>query len=76
MGVNEIGNTIPIIIDVIEVERYRDGGTVKYIDAKNVNYFIDWRIGSSSRGLIFDRYPSLDGSGVLENYKLNVVETL
>ena len=75
MGANEIGNKIPIIIDVIEINSFLDGGTVKYVDDKNVNYYIDWRIGSSSLGLIFDRYPGLDGSGVLENYKLNVVKT-
>lgn len=73
---NEVGQDTPIVIDVIYKGKYRDGGTEHYADADGKNYFIDNRIGSSTCGSIFDRYPGADGAGILENYRLNILESL
>mgnify|MGYP001798343361 CR=1 FL=1 len=69
----DVGEINTIYIKVKEVQRFKDGGTIEYIDEKGIHYFRDNRLGTSTINAIFDRYPSLDGSGILENYQLIIV---
>lgn len=45
---------------------YKDGGTEEYRDKQNNSYFKDGRIGSKTRGKIFDKYPNDAGSKILD----------
>jgi adenylate kinase family enzyme len=40
------------------VDCYLDGGTIKAVDDEGNYYYIDNRINSSKKGLIFDSYPA------------------
>ena len=70
---NEVGQQTPIVIDVTLVDTYLDGGTKKFVSSDGKFYFVDHRIGTSTDCAIFDIYPSADGAGVLENYRLNII---
>ncbi len=48
---------------------YKDGGTIEYKGWDGKNYFVDHRIGSTTKGLIYDRYPD-DSAARLLNVKL------
>ena len=52
----------PQKISVTEVGRYRDGGTVQYVNDGGLNFWYDNRIGTKTRGAIFDRHPSDQGA--------------
>lgn len=45
--------------------KYKDGGTEYFCDKSGKKYFIDGRIGSSTKGKVFDRYPSEKGAKIL-----------
>jgi hypothetical protein len=47
-----------LIVLVEEKDRFRDGGTIIYEDVNGTKYFKDGRIGSITKGKIFDRYPN------------------
>jgi hypothetical protein len=44
-------------VKVIEIERFRDGGTIHYQDQTGENYYVDNRIGTKTPGRITDDYP-------------------
>ena len=73
------------MIELIEIARYRDGGTIEYVsvadkaniktmeDAQNCQkYCIDNRIHSTTKGELYDRYPSKEGAKILnkEDFKI------
>ena len=43
-------------MEILAIETYRDGGTV-CIKTDTGKYWIDKRIGTSTRGIIFNKYP-------------------
>lgn len=45
-------------VKVKKVSVYRDGGTIHYVDAAGESYFEDHRIGTQTKGQIFDKHPS------------------
>jgi hypothetical protein len=47
-----------MLVKVKKQSIYRDGGTTTYIDKDGKRYFEDNRIGTSTKGDIYDRYPS------------------
>ena len=49
-------------VKVIEVEKFRDGGTTKYEDKAGEAYFVDNRLKTKTKGAIFDKYPSEAGA--------------
>jgi hypothetical protein len=60
-------------IDCEYIDYYRDGGTKIVEDIKTgTRYFIDKRIGSKTRGKVFDRYPSHEGAKQVD-IKINIV---
>jgi len=60
-------------IFVKKVSTARDGGTTIYVDKDGKRYWKDWRIGSQSKGSVFDRYPSDDGAKIL-NFEVKLIE--
>jgi hypothetical protein len=61
---------------VKEKMRARDGGTTVYSDKDGNNYWKDWRIDSTTKGTIYDRYPSEDGAQVLDVKLIEVPDKL
>lgn len=83
------------MINLIEVSRYRDGGTSVWMDVedkKNIKtlddafremvtsssniykrYYLDNRIESNTKGELFDKYPSDEGSQILDKSNFNFV---
>jgi len=55
-----------IMIKVKEVTKYMDGGTTKYIDEKGNEYFKDNRLGTKTKGKIFDKYPKEEDAKILD----------
>lgn len=53
--------------------RYKDGGTDVYVDKKGKKYYKDGRIGTKTKGKIFDRYPKDKGAKILD-VELEVVK--
>lgn len=49
-----------------EVTMYREGGTTKYIDEKGNEYFKDNRLGTKTKGKIFDKYPKEEDAKILD----------
>jgi hypothetical protein len=73
--------------DIIEISRYRDGGTSVWIElsvksslktieeADNCQkYYLDNRISSTTKGELYDRYPSEKGALVLDKNNFNFIE--
>ena len=47
------------MLELIQISVYRDGGTIQCVDkATDKLYYIDGRIGSHTRGQLFDHYPA------------------
>jgi len=74
------------IIDIIEISRYRDGGTSVWVSVKDKyeslassivlickKYYIDNRISSTTKGELYDRYPSDEGAKILDKSNYNFV---
>lgn len=74
--------------DIIEISRYRDGGTSVWIEpsvkaslktieeAENCQkYYLDNRINSTTKGELYDRYPSKEGALVLNKNNFNFIKT-
>ena len=53
---------------IIEVNSYRDGGTVQ-IDTDEGVFCFDGRIGSSTKGRLYNGYPMRDNSNLIEDYE-------
>ena len=51
-------------MDIIEVGGYTDGGTIQIISSDG-NYYIDSRIGTTTKGSIFFGYPKKDNSNIM-----------
>jgi hypothetical protein len=49
---------------------YKDGGTQEYMGWDGKHYFVDHRIGSNTKGAIYDRYPGNKGAILLADAKL------
>lgn len=49
---------------------YKDGGTECYIDENGGVYYIDNRINSTTKGKIYNKYPSDNGARILPYVKL------
>lgn len=47
---------------------YRDGGTIHAVDETGKSYFVDGRIGSETKGRVFNEYPGEDGALLVEGY--------
>jgi hypothetical protein len=62
----------PQEILVTEVGRFRDGGTTHYRTRLGIDLYEDNRIGSKTKGAIYDRYPN-DKDAKLVNVKLIVI---
>lgn len=77
----------PDKIELIVFAIAKDGGTKKCIeksvkeslktidDLRNVKYYyIDGRIGSNTRGELYDRYPSDAGATILDKNLFNILD--
>lgn len=53
-------------MEIKKFEMYRDGGTVELTCDKGVFCF-DERIGSKTKGCLYDGYPKDDNSNLIEN---------
>lgn len=75
------------MIDLVKISIARDGGTSQWIepsvkeaiktieDAKNCQkYYLDNRIGSETKGELFDRYPGNEGAIMLDKSKFNFIQ--
>jgi hypothetical protein len=51
------------------VSCYKDGGTEEYKGWDGKHYFVDYRIGSVTKGHVFDRYPD-DKKAIMLDAKL------
>lgn len=47
---------------------YRDGGTICAVDRDGKAYYVDNRIGSETKGRVFDKYPGEDDAILVEGY--------
>ena len=70
--------------DLIKTSAYRDGGTTVWIepsvkdnlktieDAENCQkYYLDNRIGSKTKGELFDKYPSDEEAKLIDKSQFN-----
>lgn len=53
-------------ITLREISHYKDGGTVEYRGSDGKHYFKDSRIGSKTKGCMFDRYPGDKGAKTVD----------
>lgn len=53
---------------ITETGRCRDGGTILAVDETGKSYFVDGRIGSETKGRVFDKYPSEEDAMLVEGY--------
>lgn len=61
-------------IKVKEVARYRDGGSIDYVDQQGNIYCKDGRIShDATKGLIFDKWPG-DPTAKQLNVELEIVQ--
>lgn len=51
---------------VTEFGRIRDGGTVTYVSELGLKFFVDNRIGTKTKGAVYDRYPGDEGAKILD----------
>jgi hypothetical protein len=59
-----------IYVKAGKVDTARDGGTLKYEGWDNRAYFEDHRIGSKTKGAIYDRYPGDKGAILLTDARI------
>ena len=53
-------------MEIIEIDSYRDGGTMSVKTEQNMTYCVDNRINSKTKGSIFLDYPKKDNSNIIE----------
>lgn len=53
------------MMEVIKIDGYLDGGTIKIVTNEEI-YYIDSRIGTTTKGSIFFNYPKDDNSNIVE----------
>lgn len=53
---------------ITETGRCRDGGTILAVDETGKSYYVDGRIGSETKGLVFNKYPGEDDAMLVEGY--------
>lgn len=53
---------------ITETGRYRDGGTIRAVDGTGKSYYVDGRIDSETKGLVFNKYPDEEGAALVEGY--------
>ena len=63
----------PALIDLHEVDRYKDGGTIILIDAQGKEYFLDRRIGTFYKDYLFDYYPGERNATTLDKSLYNII---
>jgi hypothetical protein len=51
---------------IIDVKYYRDGGTVGLETDSGIDYYVDQRLQSNTKGTIWDGYPDKDGSSIVQ----------
>lgn len=44
---------------------YKDGGTYTFVK-NNKKYYVDQRIGSTTKGKVYDRYPGHAGATIVD----------
>ncbi len=54
-------------MEIIELDSYKDGGTMKVKTKSGIIYCIDDRLGSKTKGSIFLDYPKNDNSNIVNN---------
>lgn len=73
--------------DIIEISRYRDGGTSVWIEPsvksslKTIEeadscqkYYLDNRINSTTKGELYDKYPNEEGAVILDKNNFNFIK--
>jgi len=55
-------------MEILEIDKYLDGGTIKIITDNN-EYYFDKRISSTTKGRLYLSYPLKDNSNIVEDYK-------
>jgi hypothetical protein len=53
-------------MEIKKFEMYRDGGTIELTTDKGIFCFDD-RIGSNTKGRLYEGYPRRDNSNIIEN---------
>ena len=53
-------------MEIINFDAYLDGGTVQIMTTDG-SYFVDNRIGSATKGVLFSKYPSDDKTNIIPN---------
>jgi hypothetical protein len=53
-------------MEINNFDVYRDGGTIEVVTDKGIFCF-DGRIGSNTKGRLYDGYPKSDNSNLIEN---------
>lgn len=53
-------------MEIKKFEMYRDGGTIELTTDKGIFCF-DERIGSNTKGRLYEGYPKRDNSNIIEN---------
>ena len=72
------------MINLVKISAYKDGGTTIWVrpevkaslktieEAQNCEkFYLDGRIGSSTKGELFDRYPNKEGALILDKTQYN-----
>lgn len=54
------------------VGKFRDGGTTKVLATDGKHYWVDHRIGSKTKGQVYDRYPGEEGAILLKSLILDI----
>jgi len=65
-------------MDINNINSYKDGGTIK-LDTTDGVYYIDNRIKSTTKGVIYKGYPEKDNSNAIEEQdtiKSSILESL
>lgn len=53
-------------MEIVELDSYRDGGTIIIKTREGITYCVDHRIGSKTKGSIFLSYPKKDNFNIIE----------
>lgn len=54
-------------MDISRIDSYKDGGTIQLTTSEGINYCIDWRLRTETKGKIYHGYPKKDNSNIIEN---------
>jgi len=62
------------MIQLTKVAVFRDGGTIKCVDSEGVEYYIDHRIGTTTPGNLYNKYPGYCDAKIVKSM-YNLMET-